>query len=328
MLATLAGNDDCPGRIIPAGNYTAAAPYIDSGDTTGANDTVTRAHYINYTYYWTDTAGPDHVYSFTLTGRGANPQIQVSSTSGTHLPIIYVLDGRNFGCPAGAANFAYNYWALSGPSGHTATLSRGQMNLLPLNVPLHLFIDGARNDGNGSGPYTLRIQDVTIDPASPNQIDRPEFFVRQHYLDFLNREPDVPGQGFWTDNITKCTDAARRPAGQIESECVEKQTVTTSAAFFLSPEFQYTGYFVYRLYKGSLIKNGAGRFPTYQEFLQDGRRIATGIIQNNQLSASAIEQNKKTFAEEFTRRSEFRNLYDPLSNFDYVERLFQTTGSM
>jgi hypothetical protein len=90
--------------------------------------------------------------------------------------------------------------------------------------------------------------------------------------------------------------------------------------------FQYTGYFVYRLYKGSLIQNGAGRFPTYQEFLRDVRQVASGIIQNNQLSAAAIEQNKKTFAEEFTRRAEFRSLYDPLSNFDYVERLFQTTG--
>ena len=40
MLATLVGNDDCPGRLIPGGNYTAAAPYIESSDTTGANDTI------------------------------------------------------------------------------------------------------------------------------------------------------------------------------------------------------------------------------------------------------------------------------------------------
>ena len=108
--------------------------------------------------------------------------------------------------------------------------------------------------------------------------------------------------------------------------CTERTRTNTSAAFFLSPEFQYTGYFVYRLYKGSLIKNGVGRFPTYQEFLRDVRQVASGIIQNNQLSAAAIEANKKKFAEEFTQRAEFRGLYDPLSNSDYVERLFQTTG--
>src|SRR6185295_14762021 len=66
--------------------------------------------------------------------------------------------------------------------------------------------------------------------------------------------------------------------------------------------------------------------PTYQEFQRDVRQVAQGIIQNSQLSAAAIEANKKNFAEEFTRRAEFRSLYDPLSNFDYVERLFQTTG--
>jgi len=81
-----------------------------------------------------------------------------------------------------------------------------------------------------------------------------------------------------------------------------------------------------RLYKGSLIKDGAGRVPTYHEFLNDRWRVSENIIQNNQLSAAKLEANKKKFAEEFTQRAEFRSLYDSLSNFDYVERLFQTTG--
>src|SRR5688572_5553532 len=81
MVSTLAGIDDCPSRTIPAGNYTAATPYIDSGDTTGANDTIARFDY--YYYYNVDAFGPDHVYSFILTGRGPNPQIEVSTTSGT-----------------------------------------------------------------------------------------------------------------------------------------------------------------------------------------------------------------------------------------------------
>src|SRR5712691_5090272 len=59
MLAALAGNDDCPGRPIPGGTYTAAAPYIESGDTTGANDTVTSVG--SYYYYNYDAVGPDHV---------------------------------------------------------------------------------------------------------------------------------------------------------------------------------------------------------------------------------------------------------------------------
>jgi len=160
----------------------------------------------------------------------------------------------------------------------------------------------------------------------PNPIDDPQFFVRQQYRDFLNREPDAPGLAHWAGEINACNDPSRRQPGESLALCIERQRTNTSAAFFLSPEFQYTGYFVYRLYKGSLIKNGVGRFPTYQEFLRDVRQVASGIIQNNQLSASAIEANKKKFAEDFIQRAEFRALYDPLSNFDYVERLFQTTG--
>jgi hypothetical protein len=325
MLAAFGGNDDCVGRIIPAGTYTATAPYTESADTAGANDTVSRLGY--YYYYNLDASGPDHVYTFILTGRGATPQIKVSTTSGTYRPLIYVLQGGYPGaCPADTGNTAYNAMVWSYSSAGTATLNSGQVNNLPLNTPLHLFVDSPRNDAGGSGPYTIRMQDVTIAPASFNPVNVPEFFVVQHYLDFLNRWPDDRGQTFWTDNINKCFDPARKPVAQTEAECVDKQKITTSAAFFLSPEFQYTGYFVYRLYKGSLTQNGAGRFPTHQEFLNDVRQVANGIVQNNQLSASAIEANKKTFAEEFTRRAEFRGLYDSLSNFDYVDRLFQTTG--
>jgi uncharacterized delta-60 repeat protein len=162
--------------------------------------------------------------------------------------------------------------------------------------------------------------------ACPNSIDCNEFFVRQQYRDFLNRDPDTPGLAHWAGEITACDDPARRQPGESLALCIERTRTNTSAAFFLSPEFQYTGYFVYRLYKGSLTQNGAGRFPTYQQFLRDFGQVRNGIIQDNQLSAAVIEENKKKFAEEFTRRPEFRSLYDPLSNFDYVERLFQTTG--
>jgi hypothetical protein len=80
------------------------------------------------------------------------------------------------------------------------------------------------------------------------------------------------------------------------------------------------------MYKGSLAQNGAGRFPTYQEFMRDVGQVAQGIIVNNQLSGQVIEANKRRFAEEFTGRAEFRAIYDALSNEQYVEKLFRTTG--
>ena len=100
LLAAVAGGDDCPGQRIPGGNYTAAAPYVDSGDTTGANNTLNRVNY--YYYYSFDACGPDHIYAFTLTNRGQAPLVQVSTTSSTYRPLIYVLyGGYNGACPAG-----------------------------------------------------------------------------------------------------------------------------------------------------------------------------------------------------------------------------------
>ncbi len=162
IISALAGGDDCPGNAIPAGTYTAAAPFTDSGDTTGANNTVREVG----DYYSYPAEGADHIYSFTLTGRGQNPQIQVTSTSTTYRPMIYILDSRTGGgCPAGTNNIASTNLiglSYSSPQG-TATLYLSRF--LPLNVPLYLFVDSESSGVNGSGPYTLRMQGVGIAPA-------------------------------------------------------------------------------------------------------------------------------------------------------------------
>jgi hypothetical protein len=112
ITSVLAGGDNCPGNPIPAGTYTAAAPFTDTGNTTGANNTVNSLYYYYYSFY--NAEGPDHIYSFTLTGRGSDPQIQVSANSAAYTPMIYILDGR-FGtkCPAGTNNFADNWRDVS-----------------------------------------------------------------------------------------------------------------------------------------------------------------------------------------------------------------------
>lgn len=68
------------------------------------------------------------------------------------------------------------------------------------------------------------------------------FFVRQQYFDFLNRMPDASGVQFWTNEINSCNGDAR---------CVDIKRQNVSAAFFLSTEFQGTGYEVYRFYRTS-----------------------------------------------------------------------------
>ena len=181
---------------------------------------------------------------------------------------------------------------------------------------------------NGTVVKTLAFT-VAAPPFPANPIDDAREFVKQQYRDFLNREADQAGEDFWTDNITKCSDPARRPPGQTEAQCTIRQRETTSGAFFQSPEFQYTGYYVLRMYKGAL-----GRQPKLSEFTPDAQFVGAGILVNSQLSAAKINQNKADFAAQFvnctdatkSRCAEFKAIYDGLNNQQYVDKLFTTTG--
>ena len=191
--------------------------------------------------------------------------------------------------------------------------------------------DGAYNFNFKTSGTLAKALQFTVSSAAPppNPIDDARQFVKQQYRDFLNREADQAGEDFWTDNITKCSDPARRPAGQTEAQCTLRQRETTSGAFFLSPEFQYTGYYVLRMYQGAL-----GRQPKLSEFTPDALFVGNGIIVNGQLSGAKINQNKADFAAQFVncvdaakyRCAEFKAIYDGLTNQQYVDKLFQTTG--
>jgi hypothetical protein len=178
------------------------------------------------------------------------------------------------------------------------------MNFLPLNVPLYLFIDSADVGETSAGPYSLRIQDVTIAPAIPNAIESPEFFVRQQYLDFLNREPDPGGHAYWIGEITRCgSDAA----------CIHRRRVDVSAAFFIEQEFQETGYYVYRLYKA-----GFNRRPNTAEFNFDRAQIQGG---------ANLEASKQAFTNQWVQRFAFLAAYPiTMSNTEFVNKLFDFAG--
>ena len=141
----------------------------------------------------------------------------------------------------------------------------------------------------------------------PNQIDVSSLFVRQHYIDFLNREADSAGLSFWTNNIDNCTP---------KPSCTDLQRINTSAAFFISIEFQNTGYLVERIYKvafGSASGNStAGGAHTLQvpivrlnEFLPDTQKIGQGVVVNVGDWQQQLENNKQAFTEEFVTRSRF-----------------------
>jgi Tol biopolymer transport system component len=164
-----------------------------------------------------------------------------------------------------------------------------------------------------SGSATVSILDNDVAPSSINPLDNSEFFVRQHYHDFLNREPDAEGLAFWVNNIESCgADAA----------CREVKRIDTSAAFFLSIEFRNTGFYVYRLWVGSLLQT-----PDFENFSRDTQRISGGLIVGTPGWEQQLDLNTQKFTEEFVSRVPFRRMYpETLSAEAFVDSLYFRWG--
>jgi|GEM_PF-4943370 len=146
-----------------------------------------------------------------------------------------------------------------------------------------------------------------------NPLDTPEYFTRQHYLDFLSREPDESGFNFWSDQIIGCGD---------DGGCTDRRRVNVSAAYFLSVEFQETGGLVDRLYKASF-----GRNPHYAEFMPDTAAMARGVVVGRSGWQQQLAANKESFVAGWIDRASFRAAYDGLANADYVDSLVANTGA-
>lgn len=155
---------------------------------------------------------------------------------------------------------------------------------------------------------------------SGSPIDTTGYFVRQHYLDFLNREPDEKGLKFWTGNILSCGDNAG---------CLEVQRINTSAAYFLSIEFQNTGYLVYLMYKAAYGDMPGAPVPvTFDEFIPDTRQIGRDVVVNRTGWQQTLENNKQVFADEFASRQRFARLYGALDDGEFVDALNRNAGGV
>ena len=136
------------------------------------------------------------------------------------------------------------------------------------------------------------------DFPQPNTIDNSQNFVRQHYHDFLNREPDLSGLQFWMNEIESCGS---------DAQCREARRVSVSQAFFLSIEFQGTGYQVFRFYKSSFadtIQRPRG-LPRNREFLRDTQEVGRGVVVGQPGWDLLLRQNVQEFARRWVQRPEF-----------------------
>jgi hypothetical protein len=166
----------------------------------------------------------------------------------------------------------------------------------------------------------LVIHDNDFGPAASNPIDESGFYARQHYADFLSREPDMSGLDFWSAGVDSCG---------ADALCREVKRIDTSAAFFLSIEFQETGYLVYRLYKASLPENRVRprALPRYREFMRDTQEVSRGIVVGETGWEQKLADNTNAFLNMFVARPEFTLIYPAqLSPAAYVDRLNAQSG--
>jgi hypothetical protein len=181
----------------------------------------------------------------------------------------------------------------------------------------------------GQSTATLTINDDDI-VATSNPVDNAGAFVTQLYHDFLNRTPDSGGLIFWTNQITSCG---------ADQACISQRRVSVAAAFFLSIEFQQTGYLVERLYKtahgsstGSSTLGGIHALPVpvvrFAEFLPDTQKIGQGVLVGQAGWEAALENNKVAFVDQFVLRSQFTTAYPVgMSAATFVDTLNTNAGN-
>jgi CSLREA domain-containing protein len=187
------------------------------------------------------------------------------------------------------------------------------------------------NPTGGAALGTTSSMSVTIadDATEPpgNIIDDANMFVRMHYHDFLNREGDQSGIDFWTGQMTNCG----------ASDLLVCR-VNVSGAFFLSIEFQQTGYLVERMYRtaygqatGSSNLGGSHQVlvPVVRanEFLTDTQRIGRGVIVLQPGWETVLENNKQAYALEFVQTTRFITaLPTSTTPTQFVDQLNQNAG--
>ncbi len=135
-------------------------------------------------------------------------------------------------------------------------------------------------------------------PNAPNPIFTTPFFVRQHYLDFLSREPEA-GEP-WSGVLNRC------PNVNNDASC---DRLLVSQSFFGSPEFQLKGFYVFRFYKLAF-----NRLPEYTEIVSDMSFVAGA-------TEAEVYARKAQLSRLFAERPEFQNTYGNLSNGAFVSTL-------
>jgi uncharacterized protein (TIGR03118 family) len=191
------------------------------------------------------------------------------------------------------------------------------------NETIDLYLTNPTGTRVGLGsPNRAVVTILDNDTGAPvtNPIDDAQFFVRQQYLDFLNREPDLGGFNFWTNQITSCGS---------DANCIAVKRINVSAAFFLSIEFQNTGMLAYLSHRASFGPNSSGSpGPVlYGTFEKDIQALQKDFVFGAVGADAQLEANKVAYFNEFVTRPQFVDKYpSTLTNAQYVDALLANAG--
>jgi CSLREA domain-containing protein len=144
------------------------------------------------------------------------------------------------------------------------------------------------------------------------------FFVRQHYLDFLQREPDPGGFSFWTGQISQCV---------ADVQCFHDKSVSVSNAFFYELEYQQTGAYTYRLFRAAFGNTQpqpnsdpsnpteANKIPSYDAYAALRARVVGGAnLTAGQQDAANVFVNSSQFLARYPASQPLDQFVDAILN--------------
>ena len=162
-----------------------------------------------------------------------------------------------------------------------------------------------------------KVKPLRLRPGTnvPITIDDSDFFVQQHYVDFLSRFPDQSGFSFWQDEINNCSP---KPG------CTEVKRVNVSAAFFVSIEFQNSGYLVYKAHKVAFGNLDGKPVPVRREtFMPETRSISNGVVVGATDWEKTLEANKAAYVLAFVQRGDFQAEFPAAMTAEqFVDKLY------